>query len=240
LTPGQDEQEVRIKILTWQSRKKLRQIEKRMHRLTQRMLEAQERERNAIGRELHDELGGYLAVLGLSLSQMAKEPEKNVWLEQIRQTVDEMTEHVRDLLHKLYPSVLERDGLLVALAAYIENYQRRTGIRVYFYQKWLEDRMPFQIEACAYRIIQEALTNVAKHAAVDSTKVTILRMEDIVKIIVQDKGCGFDISQVKPTAYGIAGMKDRALIAGGSLFVDSSPGRGTRVTCTLPIPDMRQ
>lgn len=221
---------------SWKAEKKVRKMREDFQQLARRLLEDQERERNAIGRELHDEVGGYLTILGIYLSKMTKEPENKAWVQQFTQALDDMVQYVRSLSHSLYPVMLERGDLLSALMSYFESYQRRTGIKVIFRYKGLEERFPSHIETVVYRIIQEALTNVAKHASAEKVKVTVMRLKTVVKIYVEDNGRGFNVSKVMPEgAYGISGMKNRALFAGGTLEITSTPGEGTSVVSTLPI-----
>ncbi len=230
------ELEAKLKTVSRESEERLQQVRTEFQQLSGRLLEDQERERNAIGRELHDEVGGYLTILGIYLSKMTKEPENQTWRTQFTQTLDEMVQYVRSLSHSLYPMMLEKGDLLAALMAYLESYERRTEIKVVFKNKGLEERLPSHIEAVVYRIIQEALTNVAKHAAAETVKVTITRLKTIVKLYIEDNGLGFDVSKVLPEkAYGISGMKNRALFAGGNLEIQSTPGRGTIITGTIPI-----
>ena len=230
------ELEVKLKTLSRESEEKMQQIREEFQQLSGRLLEDQERERNAIGRELHDEVGGYLTILGIYLSKMTKEPENPAWRAQFTQTLDEMVQYVRSLSHSLYPIMLEKGDLLAALEAYFESYGRRTEIRVIFKHKGLEERLPSHIEAVIYRIIQEALTNAVKHASADTVKVTVTRLKTIVKLYVEDNGHGFDVSKIMPEkSYGISGMKNRALFAGGNLEIQSVPEQGTIITAMLPI-----
>jgi signal transduction histidine kinase len=230
------ELETKIGMLEQESQEKLREMKEEFNRLSGRILEDQERERHAIGRELHDEMGGYLTILGIYLGKMAKEPGNRAWQDQFTQAFDEMVQYIRSLSHSLYPVMLERGDLLSALMTYFENFQRRIGVKIDFKYRGLKERLPSHIEAVAYRIIQEALTNVAKHAAAQNVKVTIFRLKSVVKLSVEDDGRGFDLSRTRTEgAYGISGMKNRALFAGGNLEVESSPGRGTRVVSTLPV-----
>jgi signal transduction histidine kinase len=228
--------EERLKIVTRESEEKIQKISSEFQELSRRLLEDQERERNAIGRELHDEVGGYLTILGIYLSKMNKEPENTAWRKQFVLALDEMVQYVRSLSHSLYPIMLEQGDLLAAIVSYLDSYQRRTGIKCILKYHGLEERLPMHLEAVVYRIIQEALTNVAKHASAQKVKVNISRTKTSVKLSVEDDGRGFDVSKVRPArAYGISGMKNRALFAGGTLEVHSTPGQGTSVVSTLPI-----
>jgi len=233
--------EERLDTLTRDSQGMLQRAKEEFNRLSSRILEDQERERHAIGRELHDEMGGYLTILGIYLGKMAKDPENTAWREQFTQAFDEMVQYVRSLSHSLYPVMLEKGDLLSALKSYFENYKKRTGIDVVFRYKELPRRLPLYIETVIYRIIQEALTNVAKHAAAERVNIIIMQFRNTMKIIIEDNGRGFDVSKAGTTdAYGISGMKNRALFAGGNLVVNSSPGQGTSIICTLQISGVNE
>lgn len=233
--------ELQLEEITRQSKESLQKMQEEFRNLSSKILEDQERERNAIGRELHDELGGYLTILGIYLGKLSKEPDKSKWLEQFTQTMDEMVQYVRSLSHALYPAMLERGDLQAALENYFGSYQRRTGIKVHFTHKGLPERLPLHIEVAAYRIIQEALTNVAKHAGAEDVKVAVMRLKNVIKLSIEDKGRGFDVTKVSTKeAYGISGMKNRALFVGGNLLVTSAPGQGTVIACTLPIVGIQE
>lgn len=231
----QNDIQKKLDIVARKAEESLREAEERLQRFSQKMLKAQEKERNAIGRELHDELGGYLSLLRLTLSKMANQPDRNVWLEEINKATDEMIERVRTLSHQLYPVVLEYTDLPGALATYLANYRQHTGIDVEYQHKGIDERLPLYVEATIYRIVQEALTNVAKHAQARNVSVSLNRVNDVIVVHIKDDGKGFDVSKTALTGFGITGMKDRAFMAGGSLLVDSSPGKGTMITCELPI-----
>jgi signal transduction histidine kinase len=142
---------------------------------------------------------------------------------------------VSNLSYNMRPDILNEFGLIEALKDYFERYTKQTGIKVSFKQQKLEERYPEIIQTSAYRIIQESLTNVARYA--DVNKVTVSMRSDSEKLYLQveDQGCGFDPQQLDTTSSGIIGMQDRALVAGGELVVDSSPGKGTCVTCELSL-----
>jgi len=230
----------KLKVIVRESEHKIKRMKEEFQQLSRRLLEDQERERNAIGRELHDEVGGYLTILGIYLSKMNKEPENKAWLQQFTQALEDMVQYVRSLSHSLYPVMLEKGDLLAALTSYIESYKRRTGIRVAFKHKGIEERLPQHLEAVVYRIIQEALTNVAKHSTAESVRVTVTRLKNEIKLLVDDDGRGFDVSKaMQAGGYGISSMKNRALFAGGRLDVESIPGRGTCVTSWLPINEKK-
>jgi PAS domain S-box-containing protein len=214
---------------------KLRRIEEESRQVRQSLLEAHEKERNKIGAELHDEIGGYLTILKMYFAKILKEPEEKSSIAQFRETFEEMVEHMRSLSHDLYPTLLEREGLLPALEAYFTRYENVTGIRIRFRHNGVHRRLPFNIEVASYRIVQEALNNAAKHSGAKSIGVELSRTNNTVKICVEDNGKGFDVSRINNDSSGLFMMKARVLDSGGNFSVESSPGQGTRVTCTLAL-----
>ena len=205
--------------------------------LSQRLLEAQEKERRDIGHELHDEVGGMLTAIKLELGRARKKLDQAAVseLERVNALLDETMDGVSNLSQKMRPDILNEYGLVEALRWHFDRYTVRTGVSVQFDTNLPDERFPGIIETTAYRIIQEALTNVARHAGTDEVSVRVYCEEDMLHIEVEDTGGGFDESQVKIASNGIAGMQDRAYLAGGDLFIDSSLGRGTIVTCNLPV-----
>lgn len=208
----------------------------KVRELSQRVLEAQEMERRDIGHELHDEVGGMLTAIKLELGRVRKKLDEAAVseLERVNALLDETMDGVSNLSQKMRPDILNEYGLAEALRWHFDQYTGRTSVRVQFDTNLPDARFPGTIETAAYRIIQEALTNVARHAGTDEVSVRVYCGEDMIRIEVEDSGCGFDDTQVKIASNGIAGMQDRAYLAGGDLFIDSSPGRGTIVTCSLP------
>jgi PAS domain S-box-containing protein len=209
----------------------------RIRTLSFRLVEAQEKERRQIGHELHDEVGGALTGIKLLLTKSIKSLGEKAQseLKDVNDLLDETMDLVSTLSHNMRPDILDEFGLAEALRWYFEIYTRQTGIEVRFRQVKLDERYPSAIETTAYRIIQEALTNVARYAGVKTATVTVRGDSGKLYIQVHDRGCGFDPGQIDFTSSGISGMQDRALVVGGKLVVDSSPGRGTCVTCELPL-----
>jgi PAS domain S-box-containing protein len=235
-----DKLNTRLHKLTGQAQAKLQRMEERLKQISLQLMDVREKERNIIGRELHDELGGHLIMLKLSLHNLAKQPKLKDSLVPVQQAVNEMVDRVRAFSHTLCPPLLEQIGLLESLLSYFENYQNHTGIQIDFNHRGLQTRLPLRLEAIAYHIIQEALTNAAKYAGVGSVKVVLWRSKDIIKIHIEDKGRGFDFMKIEAAAYGLAGMKYHALAMGGTLEVNSAPGQGTSITASLPVPRSKE
>jgi PAS domain S-box-containing protein len=234
LTNRYHDLESRLQEVSQEYEDKLRRIEEESRHFRQSLLEAHEKERNKIGAELHDEIGGYLTILKMYFAKILEEPEEKS-IAQFRATFEEMVEHMRSLSHDLYPTLLEREGLLPALEAYFTRYENVTGIRISFRHSGVRGRLPLNIEVASYRIVQEALNNAAKHSGAESIGIELSRSYGTVKICVEDNGKGFDVSGINNESSGLFIMKARVLDSGGNFSVESSPGQGTRLTCTLKI-----
>ncbi len=218
---------------------KLQEFAGRLQTLSHRLLEVQEQERRHLARELHDEVGQ--ALTGLRLTLEAARPEGRgaaAGLDQARQLVQELTGKVRELSLRLRPSMLDDLGLLPALLWHLERYTAQTGVQVAFSHQGLGRRLPPEVETAAYRIVQEALTNVARHADVGRCAARLWLGEDSLHIEVEDAGRGYDFEAAyrAGASGGVSGMRERAALLGGRLRVESSPGAGARVTAELPVP----
>ncbi|MFO7772950.1 MAG: histidine kinase [Dehalococcoidia bacterium] len=214
------------------------QAEKRGRALSSRLINAEERERRRVGQVLHDQLGSSLTLLKLATErakQASGAEQIGEALKEIEKIADEIYEEVRTLSHSLRPDVLDDLGLAEALAAHFEEYTERCGIEVCFTAKGLEKRLPAEIEITAFRIVQESLVNVLRHAKANKATVVLASKNDALRLQIRDDGCGFDPARTELHPHGISGMQDRAYLVGGTLTVDSSPGAGTCVSCELPI-----
>lgn len=213
---------------------------KRLQALSHRLVAVQEHERRLIARELHDEIGQALTGLKFSLETLETDSSRNN-LEQIedaRQVTQQLLARVRDMSLDLRPAMLDDLGLLPALLWLTDRYSRRTGLEVQFRHSGLEKRLDSEIETAAYRIVQEALTNVARHAGQNvGAEVFVLASDGSLIVRVQDDGVGFDVPDVvkKRNSTGISGMEERATLLGGSFTIESKPGRGTVVSSELPL-----
>ena len=195
----------------------------------------QETERRRIGRELHDEIGQALTGLKLTLEALPPQPEGKVEesLQNAREVVTDLMTRVHDISLQLRPAVLDDLGLLPALQWHVERYQSQTGVRVAFTHSGLNRRFSTGVETAAYRIAQEGLTNVARHAAVTDARLRVWAGDEALLVEIEDRGRGFDPGSVE--SNGLVGMRERALLVGGRLAVETGQGTGTRITATLPI-----
>jgi signal transduction histidine kinase len=216
----------------------LEQYAARLQALSRRLEEVQEEQRRRLARELHDEVGQTLTSLKFALEASAAAPPEAAAakLGEARALIEEALSQVRALSFDLRPALLDHLGLLPALRWLFERYTGSTGVRVNFHQAGLELRFAAELETAAYRIVQEALTNVARHARVEEAAVRIWLDADILNVQVEDQGVGFD-SGALPEAgrsNGLPGIHERVLLLGGRLAIDSAPGSGTHLLAELP------
>jgi PAS domain S-box-containing protein len=218
---------------------KLREYADQLQALSRRLLDAQENERRHIARELHDEVGQNLTALKLSLEMLARTsaPQAGTALTDARALVNKLIAQVRNLSLDLRPGLLDDLGLVPVLVWHFQRYMARTNVRVAFEHTGLDQRLPPAVETAAYRIVQEALTNVARHAGVTEATVRLWLEGGVLGVQVEDLGAGFDAENLPATrsSSGLVGMRERAHLLGGQLTVDAAPGAGTRVTAELPV-----
>lgn len=212
-----------------------------MRSLSHRVVEVQEAERRAVARELHDEIGQLLTGLKLFLetSFQPVNAEQSAALADAVQQVNELMERVRQLSVSLRPQMLDDLGLLTALEWHFKRYAKQTGIHVRFRHTPVVGRLPAQLETAAFRIVQEALTNVARHAAVKEVTVRLWLNEERLGLQIEDQGAGFDAAKALASrqSSGLAGMRERAEMLAGEMTVEASPGAGARLTVELPLAD---
>ncbi len=213
-----------------------------LERLSARLVDAQEQERRSLARELHDEVGQALTAIkmsvGVALRTPGTHPRAHAALEEARGVAETTLQGVRDLSQLLHPSMLDDFGLPETLAAYLRNFSKRTGIRAHFSHEDRNDRMPPDVEVCLYRILQEALTNVARHSGALSCAVSLRRIDDQVELVVEDSGRGMAEASGGADArrgLGLMGMRERAQSLAGRFSIDNRPEGGTRIVVTLPL-----
>lgn len=212
----------------------------RLRALSRELVEVQESVQRAIARELHDEIGQALTALRLVLKNASgrRSDGAGVDLRHAQALVDGLVEKVRSLSLNLRPAALDDLGLVPALVLHCDHYTAQTGVRVDLTHADAEGRrFPSEVETAAYRITQEALTNVARHAEVADAAVRLWATGGTLYVQVQDAGAGFDPTCIlaTPRSSGLTGMRERARLLGGELTIESAPSSGTRLTAALPI-----
>lgn len=225
-------------------RQHLTELETRndLRRLSAKLVSAQEEERRNIARELHDEIGQALAALKMEIALAERalgwKDEARTPLKKARAIADRTLQGVRDLSHLLHPAMLDVLGLPDAVNGHLRSFANRTDIEVELVREGVEERLGQQVEVTAYRVIQEALNNVARHSAATRCCVSLVRLPDRLRIRVEDNGKGFDLNSVRKTGLGLIGMQERVSNLGGVLQIESRPGNGTTVIGDIPVdPD---
>jgi signal transduction histidine kinase len=225
----------------------LREYAERMKVLSRRLIDVQEAERRRVALELHDEIGQLLTGLKLTLEMGARLPGEEIRasIAQAQMVVNELIARTRKLSLDLRPATLDHLGLLSALLRHLTHYTAQTQVQVAFKHHGLEGRrFAPEVETAAFRIVQEALTNVARHAGVSEITVRVWADEHNLTVQIEDHGRGFNPEEVlaASTTSGLAGMRERALLLGGHLTIESRRGAGTCVTaewCLSNNPDLR-
>jgi PAS domain S-box-containing protein len=211
---------------------RLKKAEDDLKKAMNKVMMVQEEERKRISRELHDGIGQGLFSLLIRIDRItAKNPDPE--LAALRRDVTFLMEDIRSLARELRPSALDDLGLVPAIRIYIDNFARHYGIDVAFRGE-LRRRLDVAAETAAYRIVQEALTNLGKYADVSSAEVGIEDRGDEIVIEIRDEGSGFIREQVDK-GVGLLSMEERAASVGGKLSIRSEPGRGTIVKLVLPV-----
>jgi signal transduction histidine kinase len=203
-----------------------------------RVIEAQELERRRLARELHDETGQALTsiLLGLKSIRAAGSEEEAERAEgELRELVVQALQDVRSLAVELRPLALDDFGLVPALERLAATFEERSGIRTAIEASLAGERLPAEIETVFYRVVQEALTNVVKHAGAESVSIVLARRDAGVGAVVEDDGRGFDADEVRDDALGLVGMRERLALLGGTLTVESTPGAGTALVAYVPL-----
>ena len=213
-----------------------------LQELSAKLVTAQEQERRHIARELHDEIGQALTAIKVELAYAQRSIEgamgPTTVLQSARSITDSALHQVRDLSYLLHPAALDEFGLASAIDSYMKTFAKRYGLATELIQEGMEGRLAPEIEAAAYRIVQEALNNVAKHAKATECRVRLVRLPDALRITVEDNGTGFNPAAARSNdrrGLGLIGMRERASHLQGSVAIDSAPGRGTRVIVELPV-----
>jgi signal transduction histidine kinase len=213
--------------------------------LLRQIISAQEDERRRVARELHDVTSQALATLAVRLETLTAPRGTNfknaeTQLEEIKSLLARTSKEVHELIYNLRPSLLDDLGLPAALRSCARNTFEGSGVEVHVEVAGQEKRLPPQVEIAVFRIVQEAIANIARHSRAESAYISLEFKDESIVIQVEDDGIGFDLTQVSTSGsgkecVGLLGMKERAELLGGTLTIDTKPGRGTRVAMEIPI-----
>lgn len=221
----------------------LRDYAERLEGLSRRLIEAQETERRHVARELHDEIGQALTALKLNLRAIGSETNPGL----VQGIVDESLvlaertlQQTRDLSLDLRPALLDDLGLVPALRWYLDRQGRRAGFATEFIADDIADAIPSEVATTFFRIAQEALTNIVRHAHATLVAMSLVRQGSGLELVVRDSGRGFDAALATARAehggsLGLVGMRERAALIGAALAIESMPGQGTTIRVLLPL-----
>ncbi|HMQ53920.1 MAG TPA: PAS domain S-box protein [Anaerolineae bacterium] len=225
----------------------IRQQSKKLQALNRRLAEVQEAERKGLARELHDRVGQNLTALDLNLNiiqnRLAEKGEAGDSLieERLKESlllIEETGRHIRDVMANLRPPVLDDYGLLAALHWYGQRFGARVKFKVSVEGKDPIPRLPGPVEDTLFRLAQEALTNIAKHARAQNATVTLSTDDSAVRLVIADDGVGFDLARwsdpVRRQSWGLLTMTELAETIGGRCRIESAPGHGTRIIVEVP------
>ena len=216
-----------------------------LQRLSARLVDAQEQERRSLARELHDEVGQALTAIKMSVGVAMRSAERDersrTALEDARSIAENTLHAVRDLSQLLHPSMLDDFGLPETLRAYLRGFSERSGVRTHLTLEGLSNRLPADAEVCVYRIVQEAMTNVARHSGATTCAVTVTREAGRLRLTIEDDGRGIELTAPDQApasrGLGLIGMRERAQALAGRFVIENRREGGTRIRVTLPVAD---
>jgi PAS domain S-box-containing protein len=218
---------------------------KRLQLLSEKLVEIQEAERRNLARELHDQIGQMLTSLRLNLDLAVRSmpadqlftEETHKQLTRANETAGQLLDRIREISLDLRPTLLDDLGLLPALLVQFERFTARTNIQIHFKHSGLENRFSSQIETVAFRVVQEALTNVARHAKTSEAHVRLWVDPQFLRLQVEDHGVGFDpqVALISTQTSGLSGMQERVHLCNGQFEIESSFGHGACLTVELPL-----
>jgi len=209
-----------------------KRVEQELQKMMTTIIDVQEEERKRLSRNLHDGIGQNLYSHLITINRMLSEIDHPL-LDQMQKEATQLIEEIREISWELRPSVLDDLGLVPAIRSYLSRYSDHYHIDVFF-DCVLNRRYTISIELTIYRIIQEALTNIRKYAEVSEAAVTVREIGDVVRVMVEDKGKGFDPKKKSP-GVGLFSMDERARSVNGTLQIKTSLGNGTKIILEVPV-----
>jgi signal transduction histidine kinase len=230
-----------------ESTKKVLSESKQRRFLSARLVDTLEKDRREVGMYLHDQIGQTLATLKIDLEIFRQDHEKGKALSGARlmegeEKIAGIMSDVREVSRRLRPDVLDSLGLLPALRSLVDSFREQVGIEVHFDYKELFQKIEADKSLAVYRILQEALNNIGKHAQANEIFVSLIPKEDSLQLTVEDDGIGFNYEEIVADSnsknegpLGVMIMKERAFLAGGELRLESKVGKGTQVFAEIPI-----
>jgi PAS domain S-box-containing protein len=209
-----------------------------LERVSGQLIEAQEKERRRIARDLHDDICQRLALLSIELDQARRGPgESSGELDEIRKHCSEIADDIHSLSHQLHSSKLDYLGIVEALRGFCTEFSKQHEVNVQFTEKNVSEPVPEDISLCLFRVAQEALQNAFKYSQTSEFAVELTGAGDEVRLQVSDRGAGFDVDEARRhNGLGLVSMQERVNLVRGKYFIDSRPGRGTRIVVVVRLP----
>ena len=218
--------------------RKIAASEKRLRVLSQRLLDTEERERKSLARDLHDEVGQLATAITIDLKRARKVENPDTKNELIGRSL-EGTARLLDSMHRISArirsSILDDLGLNAVLRSCGEDFERSSGVPVEVELDFEEERLPERVAENVYRIVQEALTNVSRHAQAEHVAVRVSQRNGQLDVSIRDRGVGFDPATSDPERLGLLGMRERVELLGGRFEIESAPAHGTVVRASIPL-----
>ncbi len=235
-----------VAIQHYQLFEQVRTVNKSLQAVSQQLIEAQEAERKHIARELHDEIGQALTALKINLEALSH-PARDDWKKRLADSI-QMTgfllQQVRNLTLALRPALLEIMGLAGSIKWQLEKEGLRTGFQTAIQSDVVESEIPEHMKTILFRIAQEAITNICRHARAKKVRVELKQKKDKIQLTILDDGVGFRFRKPKHanefSGMGLKGIQERALLVGGKSLIKSKLGMGTKLSIQIPISDSRQ
>jgi signal transduction histidine kinase len=220
----------------------LQQSRADLRALAGQLLTAQEADRRRISRDLHDDINQRLAMLSMALRRMEKDlsGDSKPLRDQVRQVSEALTavsDDVRQMAYRFHPSILDDLGLPKAVRRLVNEFSERSGIQVSYEHNEPAGSLPQEVSICLYRVVQESLSNIARHAQASQVEVELICEDDVVSLSVRDNGVGFDVRHADQSGVrlGLLSMKERVRMVKGRLEMESTPLRGTEILAEIPL-----
>lgn len=237
------EQSLRSSEAALQARERqLQQNREELRALAGQLLTAQEEDRRRISRDLHDHINQRLAMLTMDLRQLEKGPfidrdHLRDEIHRVSECITLISDDVRRMAYRFHPSILDDLGLMKAVRSLVDDFSARTDIQSTYVHNDPVAALPDEVTICIYRVVQESLSNVARHARASQVDVEVMCDEEMIDLSIRDNGVGFDLEQSsKPGGHlGLLSMKERVRLAQGTLEVESAPGHGTHIRVHIPL-----
>ena len=214
--------------------------------LASQLLRLQEEERRRISRDLHDDINQRLALLSIDIEMLEQQlPDASGrtvrTVRTIQDRIVELSDNVRRLAYQFHPSILDDLGLSIALRRLVDDFQTRTGIEARFIGKDIPKHMAKEVVICLYRVAQEGLANISRHARAKNVRVELQRVRDGLQLMMSDDGVGFDMNRHdgQRGSLGLLSMRERVSLVAGTLSIQSTPGEGTQICAWVPFKQER-